>query len=288
MDQPTCDGFNTYVVSKHARRPGSPCRCPASAATSCSPATATTGGSWPPSPGSGSLPRIAVAGRDIGGSAPQTALRASSRRSRSPARRSRGLYYAARGLFAPSADSRARSTGGASRRPAWAGTTRVRSFLPAAAPARSTDGRRSVFHSVAALEIRRYMHDQLLRDSDVFGLAHSLEIRVPLIDHRLVEAVFNTAPAASHRRRFGQPRTKALLLDALPAPLPATLHPPAEDGLHVPVRRLAARPVGRAESGAGGRPSTRGPAPLLLPSAPARVGAGSGTGQTALVEAVGA
>jgi asparagine synthase (glutamine-hydrolysing) len=77
----------------------------------------------------------------------------------------------------------------------------------------------SLFHSIAALELRRYMHDQLLRDSDVFGLAHALEIRVPFVDHLLVEAIFKTAPdvvVGGYPNR----RPKALLLDVLPAPLP--------------------------------------------------------------------
>lgn len=37
------------------------------------------------------------------------------------------------------------------------------------------------------LESQRYLHDQLLRDSDVFSMAHSLELRVPFLDHILVE-----------------------------------------------------------------------------------------------------
>src|SRR5207248_9168239 len=41
----------------------------------------------------------------------------------------------------------------------------------------------------AELEISHYLQNQLLRDSDVFGMAHSLEIRVPFLDHRLAEFV---------------------------------------------------------------------------------------------------
>jgi len=43
--------------------------------------------------------------------------------------------------------------------------------------------------AVARLELRRYMHDQLLRDADAMSMAHSLEVRVPLLDERLVEYV---------------------------------------------------------------------------------------------------
>jgi asparagine synthase (glutamine-hydrolysing) len=37
------------------------------------------------------------------------------------------------------------------------------------------------------LELRAYMHNQLLRDTDVMSMAHSLEVRVPFLDHPLVE-----------------------------------------------------------------------------------------------------
>jgi asparagine synthase (glutamine-hydrolysing) len=37
------------------------------------------------------------------------------------------------------------------------------------------------------LELKNYMAHTLLRDTDAMSLAHSLEVRVPLIDHKLVE-----------------------------------------------------------------------------------------------------
>ncbi len=37
------------------------------------------------------------------------------------------------------------------------------------------------------LELRGYMHNQLLRDTDVMSMAHSLEVRVPFLDHPVVE-----------------------------------------------------------------------------------------------------
>jgi asparagine synthase (glutamine-hydrolysing) len=39
--------------------------------------------------------------------------------------------------------------------------------------------------------LRNYMLNTLLRDSDVMSMAHGLEVRVPLIDDKLVEYVFN-------------------------------------------------------------------------------------------------
>mgnify|MGYP000208556726 FL=1 len=42
---------------------------------------------------------------------------------------------------------------------------------------------------VSYLESCYYMRNQLLRDSDVFSMAHSIELRVPFVDHLLYEAV---------------------------------------------------------------------------------------------------
>ncbi len=44
------------------------------------------------------------------------------------------------------------------------------------------------------IEFRRYLHDQLLRDTDVFSMAHSIEVRVPLLDHPIVEYAANIRP----------------------------------------------------------------------------------------------
>lgn len=40
---------------------------------------------------------------------------------------------------------------------------------------------------ISFLEITNYMSNQLLRDTDVFSMANSLEVRVPFVDHKLVE-----------------------------------------------------------------------------------------------------
>jgi asparagine synthase (glutamine-hydrolysing) len=45
------------------------------------------------------------------------------------------------------------------------------------------------FTSVSCLESRSYMADTLLRDTDTVSMAHSLEVRVPFLDHPLVEFV---------------------------------------------------------------------------------------------------
>src|SRR5262249_46708379 len=43
--------------------------------------------------------------------------------------------------------------------------------------------------AVSELESRFYQGNMLLRDTDVMGMAHGLEIRVPFLDRRLLDAV---------------------------------------------------------------------------------------------------
>jgi asparagine synthase (glutamine-hydrolysing) len=43
---------------------------------------------------------------------------------------------------------------------------------------------------VSALELQTYMLSTLLRDTDQMSMSHALEVRVPLIDHKLVEYLF--------------------------------------------------------------------------------------------------
>jgi asparagine synthase (glutamine-hydrolysing) len=44
------------------------------------------------------------------------------------------------------------------------------------------------------LESNLYMHNQLLKDTDMMGMWHSLEVRVPFLDKELVETVYSIAP----------------------------------------------------------------------------------------------
>jgi asparagine synthase (glutamine-hydrolysing) len=48
---------------------------------------------------------------------------------------------------------------------------------------------------VSYAEARTYMHDVLLRDTDQMTMAHGLEARVPLLDHRVIEYVVSLPEA---------------------------------------------------------------------------------------------
>lgn len=64
--------------------------------------------------------------------------------------------------------------------------------------------------AVAYLEATLYMRNQLLRDSDVMSMAHGLELRVPLVDRSLSDAVGRISPSLRYRPN------KQQLLDAVP------------------------------------------------------------------------
>lgn len=63
---------------------------------------------------------------------------------------------------------------------------------------------------VSMMETTHYMRNQLLRDSDVFSMAHSLELRVPFVDHILYESVLPYLDSG-----FDKLHPKKMLIDAV-------------------------------------------------------------------------
>lgn len=82
---------------------------------------------------------------------------------------------------------------------------------------------------VAAMEASFYMRNQLLRDADWAGMAHSLEIRVPLVDYTLLGRI---APMMAG---MGAGTGKALLASAPSRPLPAAILDKPKTGFSIPV-----------------------------------------------------
>lgn len=82
---------------------------------------------------------------------------------------------------------------------------------------------------VCAMETSNYMRNQLLRDADWAGMAHSIEIRVPLVDFALLQAI---APRiASLKPGEG----KFLLANAPAIPVPADIVARPKTGFGIPV-----------------------------------------------------
>ncbi len=84
---------------------------------------------------------------------------------------------------------------------------------------------------VAAMESTCYMRNQLLRDSDWAGMAHSLEIRTPLVDFQLLKSL---APVVPH---LTSGLGKRLLAKAPSQPLPASIVDRAKTGFGIPTGR---------------------------------------------------
>jgi asparagine synthase (glutamine-hydrolysing) len=97
------------------------------------------------------------------------------------------------------------------------------------------------FARVAALESSLYLRNQLLRDMDWASMAHSLEVRVPLVDAHLLRKL---APALVTRKERG----KQLLAAAPRPPLPAEVRERRKTGFTLPIKEWL-RQEGQVEVG---------------------------------------
>jgi asparagine synthase (glutamine-hydrolysing) len=107
----------------------------------------------------------------------------------------------------------------------------LRRLQPLQHLAAATTENGNAFEKVAALEASFYMRNQLLRDTDWASMAHSLEIRVPLVDTRLLERL------ASELRKPNRPPRKQLMALAPQPPLPEFLRTRPKTGFSIPVGR---------------------------------------------------
>lgn len=214
MDQPTVDGINVYFVAKSAREAG------------LTVALSGLGGDevfWG-YPGFHNGPRLAHLAA-LPGIPRLAALAARGARALGRNRLEKleflrehpilGPYLTVRGLFPP---SRAARLLGAGRLPLWAADDR---------------GSRLDSTEYAHLEFGTYLQNQLLRDTDVFGMAHTVEVRVPFLDHRLVELVAALRP--DHMRAGVGP--KPLLAEALSDVFPDGIATRAKMGFTFPFER---------------------------------------------------
>jgi asparagine synthase (glutamine-hydrolysing) len=93
---------------------------------------------------------------------------------------------------------------------------------------------RSAFSKVAVLESALYMRNQLLRDTDWASMAHSLEVRVPLVDFRLLSRL--AAVTTKHALQ-----SKRLLANSPRVPLPAKVVERVKTGFETPMQEWLQR-----------------------------------------------
>jgi len=140
-----------------------------------------------------------------------------------------GAYYLRRGLFMPwEVDT---------ERPSWlprepeAIIESLRALEIMLEPDPGSDHAR-----VSVLETSAYMRNQLLRDSDWSSMAHSIELRVPLVDHVLCNSLGPKMPAAAP----GQ--VKSALAFAPSTALPQSLINRPKSGFETPVGQWIRQP----------------------------------------------
>jgi asparagine synthase (glutamine-hydrolysing) len=117
--------------------------------------------------------------------------------------------------------------------------------------------------AVARLESRLYLGSQLLRDLDVMSMAHGLEVRVPFVDHELIERVW--PELASHPDLM---LGKRLLSGTLERPLPDSVVRHPKQGFTLPFGRWMAGELGPFVQDGMRRLSDGG---WITPEAPDRV-----------------
>ncbi|MHB8753358.1 MAG: asparagine synthase (glutamine-hydrolyzing) [Candidatus Acidiferrales bacterium] len=102
------------------------------------------------------------------------------------------------------------------------------------------------FTAVSWLETRSYLVNMLLRDTDTMSMCHSLEVRVPFLDHPLVELVLSFDAAEKNRNGI----RKALLIEALGDLLPREIVSQTKHTFTLPWESWLRGPLrGRVESG---------------------------------------
>ena len=226
MDQPSMDGLNTYLVSR------------AAVAAGLKVALSGLGGDelFGGYPSFAEVPRLAgLVGAVPGAATVGRGLRAVSApllgRMASPKAAGlveyggtfAGAYLLRRGLFMP-----------------WEladvlGPDLAREGLKALAPldrlGEMMTGLDDPHLKVIALESNHYMRSQLLRDSDWASMAHSLELRVPLVDAALLARL---APLAA---RYPEAVSKAAMARAARPVLPPSITDRPKTGFTTPVRQ---------------------------------------------------
>jgi asparagine synthase (glutamine-hydrolysing) len=95
------------------------------------------------------------------------------------------------------------------------------------------------FAKISWSELSHYMRDMLLRDSDQMAMAVSLEVRVPFLDHELVEFVLSLPGS----EKEGAKIVKSLLIDSVRDLIPSEIYDRQKMGFELPMRHWIKGPL---------------------------------------------
>lgn len=232
MDQPTMDGINTYVISKAVKDTG------------IAVALSGLGGDeffagYPSFRRAEQLKRLEVVPAVVRRVAARTGkiLRGSSVQYRkawellASGGDARRVYQTSRQLFAPDEISAMSANYQRSRARNQSSDLKDHQLM--------SDFPRSAFiesdtiNTVSVCELRGYMANTLLRDTDQMSMAHALEIRVPFIDPVVASFVLRIPG----KWKLDSARPKPLLLDALRDLLPDDVWRRPKMGFTLPFER---------------------------------------------------
>lgn len=211
LDQPSMDGINTYVVSKAVKNAG-----------------------------------VTVALSGLGGDelfAGYPSFRRALKFAAIP-RTSKRVLRAAVGLGTPFLRGSVRrekfwqlASGGGSAEEVYRTSRQL--FPTSVGPQTDTEKHGSdpdIVNSMSRLELEGYMANTLLRDTDAMSMAHSLEVRVPFVDVKVVDYVLSLPGEWKlDRRHRGLP--KPLLADAVADLLPRTFLKRRKMGFTLPFEK---------------------------------------------------
>lgn len=219
MDQPSCDGINTWFISKYAKQQG------LKAVLSGIGADELFGG-YP------SFKRLKMA--SLIQHSPNRILQAGAYlRDRRLSRLSylrldgiTGLYLFLRGQFTPNDIARQLD----------ASVSEVWRILESA-PVLPDISALAKGNQASWMETHLYMQNQLLRDADVMSMAHGIEIRVPFLD----QALLRYSNSITAKTKYAAEQPKSLLINAFKDELPEPIWNRQKMGFSFPFKEWFAK-----------------------------------------------
>jgi len=113
-------------------------------------------------------------------------------------------------------------------------------------PLESTLSRLPLTEALRFFDLTLYLQNQLLKDSDSMSMAHSIEMRLPFLDHHLAEWVFSLPDRWKIQKRINKP----LLVNAVGEDLPREVWARPKMGFTLPIGEWLRQNSGPMESAA--------------------------------------